>query len=39
MSISDMDAFNAFMASKEAAEAAAADGVDLKATTFLTEVH
>jgi len=39
MSVSDMDAFNAFMATKEVAEAAAADGVDLKKTTFLMEVR
>lgn len=39
MTVSDMDAFNAFMASDEVNEAAAADGVDLDATTFLMEVH
>lgn len=38
LSISDMEAFNAFMASDEATEAATADGVDLEATTFLSEV-
>ncbi len=39
MAISDMEAFNAFMDSDEVAEAAAADGVDLEATTFLNEVR
>ena len=38
MAVSDMEAFNAFMDSEEVAEAAAADGVDLEATTFLNEV-
>ncbi|MDH4048519.1 MAG: DUF4440 domain-containing protein [Gammaproteobacteria bacterium] len=38
MSVSDMDAFNAFMTTEEAAAAAAADGVDLEKTTFLMEV-
>ena len=38
MAISDMEAFNAFMDTDEVAEAAAADGVDLEATTFLNEV-
>ena len=39
MAISDMDAFNAFMSSDAAAEAAAADGVDLEQTTMLNEVN
>lgn len=38
LSISDMEAFNSFMATDEVAEAATADGVDLDATTFLNEV-
>ncbi len=38
MAIGDMEAFNAFMDSEEVAAAAAADGVDLEATTFLNEV-
>ena len=38
MSISDMEAFTGFLATEEAAAAAAADGVDLDATTFLHEV-
>ena len=39
MSISDMEAFDAFMATEEIAEAAAADGVDLGETTILVEVE
>ena len=39
MAISDMEAFNAFMDTQEVADAAAADGVDLEATTFLNEVN
>ena len=39
MAISDMETFNAFMDTEEVAEAAAADGVDLDATTFLNEVR
>jgi uncharacterized protein (TIGR02246 family) len=39
MSISDMEAFDAFMATDEVNEAAAADGVDLDRTTFLMEVE
>jgi uncharacterized protein (TIGR02246 family) len=39
LSISDMDEFNAFMASEEAADAASADGVDLDEATFLKEVE
>ena len=38
-SVADMDAFNAFMASDEIAVAAAADGVDLEATTILVEAR
>ena len=39
MAVSDMEVFNAFMSSDAAAVAAAADGVDLEATTFLNEVR
>jgi hypothetical protein len=39
LSISDMDEFNAIMASEEAADAASADGVDLDEATFLKEVE
>ena len=37
ISVADMDARNAFLTGEEGAAAAAADGVDLEATTFLME--
>ena len=37
ISVTDMDAFNAFLASEEGAAAAEADGVDLAETTILME--
>jgi len=39
MSIDDMQAFNAFMASEEAAQAAEEDGVDLAETTLMVEIE
>ena len=38
-SVSDMEAFTAFMETEEVGEAAAADGVNLETTTFLNEVE
>ena len=39
ISVSDMDAMNAFLTSEEGAAAAEADGVDLDQTTFLMEAE